>query len=232
MLRQAEEALRRGDGKTALQLADQVLEQDECNWEAWYIAMQCFQLIYPIDACDAANELECARYAIRFAPKEKKYRVRKQVYTFLMDKIIGVLQRSAEVLSDGRELLNEYQRMAYFDASAASQKTREMDAPVLAAVQRSFTYCQELFEAIPDSTIRRSAAMNAKAAEVAQQWQRTVSYLALRIGLYRCQMSRENVQDALRIYGRYLRAVKGKEVIMQRTVAFNTLQEPQLPYLE
>lgn len=232
MLRQAEEALRRGDGQSALRLADQALEQDEQNWEAWYIAMQCFQLIYPIEDCDAANELECARYAIRFAPKEKKYRVRKQVYTFLMDKIFGVLQRSAEVLADGRELLNEYQRQAYFDASAASQKAREMDAPVLSAVQHSFTYCQALFEAIPDSAIRRNAALNAKAAEVAQQWQKTVSCLAMRIGLYRCQMSRENVQDALRVYGRYLRAVRDKEAIMQRTVAFNTLQEPQLPYLE
>lgn len=232
MLRQAEEALRRGDGQTALRLADQALEQDEQNWEAWYIAMQCFQLIYPIEDCDAANELECARYAIRFAPKEKKYRVRKQVYTFLMDKILGVLQRSAEVLADGRELLNEYQRQAYFDASAASQKAREMDAPVLSAVQHSFTYCQALFEAIPDSAIRRNVALNAKAAEVAQQWQKTVSCLAMRIGLYRCQMSRENVQDALRVYGRYLRAVRDKEAIMQRTVAFNTLQEPQLPYLE
>lgn len=232
MLRQAEESLRRGDGQTALRLADQALEQDEQNWEAWYIAMQCFQLIYPIEDCDAANELECARYAIRFAPKEKKYRVRKQVYTFLMDKILGVLQRSAEVLADGRELLNEYQRQAYFDASAASQKAREMDAPVLSAVQHSFAYCQALFEAIPDSAIRRNAALNAKAAEVAQQWQKTVSCLAMRIGLYRCQMSRENVQDALRVYGRYLRAVRDKEAIMQRTVAFNTLQEPQLPYLE
>lgn len=232
MLRQAEEALRRGDGQSALRLADQALEQDEQNWEAWYIAMQCFQLIYPIEDCDAANELECARYAIRFAPKEKKYRVRKQVYTFLMDKILGVLQRSAEVLADGRELLNEYQRQAYFDASAASQKAREMDVPVLSAVQHSFTYCQALFEAIPDSAIRRNAALNAKAAEVAQQWQKTVSCLAMRIGLYRCQMSRENVQDALRVYGRYLRAVRDKEAIMQRTVAFNTLQEPQLPYLE
>lgn len=232
MLRQAEEALKKGDGQTALQLVDQVLEADECNWEAWYIAMQCFQMIYPADVCEASGELESARYAIRFAPKEKKYRVRKQVYLFLMERIIAVLKRSSEVLSDGRELLSEYQRLAYFDASGAPKKTREMDTPVLSAVQHSFVYCQALFEAIPDSAIRRNSALNDKAAEVAQHWQQAVNYLALRMGLYRYQLTRENVQDALRIYGRYLRAVKNKEQIMQKTVAFNTLQVPQMPYLQ
>lgn len=232
MLRQAEEALRRGDGHTALQLADQALEQDEGCWEAWYIAMQCFQLIYPIDNYDASNELECARCAIRCAPKERKYRVRKQVYQFLLDKIIDVLKRDAEVLADGRELLGSFQRAAYFDATGAPGKIRQEDAPVIEAVQRSFAYCMALFEAIPDGALRRSAALNAKAAAAADQWQKTVSFLALRMGLYRCQMSREQIREALKTYGRYLRAVKGREAIMAKTVAFNTIQEPQLPYLE
>lgn len=232
MLRQAEEALQKGDGQTALQLADQVLEKDETNWEAWYIAMQCFQFLHPAEKGDAQSELACARYAIRFAPKEKKYRVRKQVYTFLMDKIISVLHRCGDVLSDGRELLGEYQRLAYFDASGAPKKTREMDAKVLAAVKSSSTYCQTLFAAIPDSAISRNGQLNARAAEVAQQWQQMVSYLALRMGLYREQLTRAQIEEALAIYGRYLRAVRGKEQIMQKTVAFNTLQVPQMPFLQ
>ena len=232
MLQQAKEALRSGDGQTALSLADRVLEENEANWEAWYIAMQCFQLIYPIDAYDAANELECARCAIRSAPREQKYQVRKLVYTFLLDKVLAVLERDGQVLSDGRELLGFYQRTAYFDAAGAPAKTREKDEPVLSAVRRSFDYCLALFDMIPDSALRRSAALNRKAAAVADQWQKTVSLLALRLGLYRHELTREQVRGALRVYGRYLRAVKGKEAVMARTVAFNTLQEPQLDWLQ
>ena len=232
MLLQAKEALRNGDGQTALSLADRILDEDETNWEAWYVAMQCFQLIYPIDAYDAANELECARCAIRYAPREQKYRVRKLVHTFLLDKVLAVLERDGQVLSDGRELLGFYQRTAYFDATGAPAKTREKDEPVLAAVRRSFDYCLALFETIPDSALRRSAALNAKAAAVADQWQRTVSLLALRMGLYRHELTREQVQQALQVYGRYLRAVKNKEAIMAKTVAFNTLHEPQLNWLQ
>ena len=83
-LRHAKDALRQKDGKTALEIAYQILEQDETCCEAWFIAMQCFQLIVPIDEYNPENELTCARYAIRYAPKEKKYLMRKQVYLFLM----------------------------------------------------------------------------------------------------------------------------------------------------
>ena len=232
MLLEARKALQNGDGQTALSLADRMLEENEANWEAWYIAMQCFQLIYPIDAYDAANELECARCAIRYAPHEQKYQVRKLVYTFLLDKVAAVLERDGQVLSDARELLGFYQRTSYFDATGAPAKTREKDEPVLAAIHRSFAYCQALFEMIPDSAIRRSAALNQKAAAVADQWQKTIGYLALRMGLYRYELTREQVQKALQMYGRYLRTVKNKEKIMEKPVAFNTLQESQLDYLQ
>ena len=230
-LNQAQDALRRKDGKTALEIVDQVLEQDETCSQAWLIAMQCFQFIYPIEAYQAENELNCARYAIRYAPKEKKYKVRKQVYLFLMNKILDVLRRDADVLADGRSMLNFYQRTVYFDASGAAEKTRNEDKPVMSAVLNSFTFCHEIFNFIPDSAIRSNVELNRKAAEVAHQWQKTYSYVALRVGLYHCELPRKDIQEALRVYARYLRAVRGKEEIMKVTVPFNTVGEDQLAYL-
>lgn len=231
MLRQAQEALRRKDGKTALAIADQILEHDETCSQAWLIAMQCFQLIYPIEQYDAQNELNCARYAIRFASKEKKYGVRKRVYLFLMDKILDVLCRDADVLADARELLSFYQRTAYFDARGAAEKTRAHDKDVMDAVLRSFSYCAQLFDFIPDSAVRGNAQLNRKAAEIAQQWQKTYSLVAMRVGLYHCEMPAGDIREALRTYARYLRAVRDKEEIMKAPVPFNTIGEDQLSYL-
>lgn len=231
LLAKAKEALLRQDGQAALAWADKALEQDETCHEAWLIAMQSFQLFLPIDAYVPENEQNCARYAIRFAPKEQKSSVRRQVYTFLLCKVLEVLRRDAEVLSDGRELVGYYQRTVYFDASGAAEKARQHDQPVMQAVQKSFSYCEALFAAVPPSAIRRCRALNDMAAEIADQWQKTYSFYAMRMGMVRCQMTREGIQDGLKKYAFYLRAVRGAEEIMRKTVPFNTISEDQLAYL-
>ena len=232
LLIRASEALHQQDGKAALEWADKALEQDETRFEAWLIAMQSFQLFLPIDAYDSQNELNCARYAIRFAPKAEKSRVRRQVYTFLLGKVLEVLRRDAEVLSDGRELVSFYQRTAYFDASGASEKARLHDKPVMEAVEKSFAYCKALFAAVPASAIRRSRALNDQASAIAAQWQMTYSYYAMRMGMVSCTMTSEGIQDGLRVYAQFLSPVKGAEEIISKTVPFNTLGEDQLAYLQ
>lgn len=231
LLARAREALLRQDGRTALTLADQALEQDETCSEAWLIAMQSFQLFLPIDAYEPENELRCARYAIRFAPKAQKAAVRRQVYPFLLGKVLEVLRRDAQVLSDGRELVSFYQKTAYFDASGAAEKARLHDQPVIQAVQRSFAYCEALFAAVPPSAIRRSRRLNDMAAQIADQWQKTYSFYAMRMGMVRCEMTPEGIRDGLRQYALYLRAVRGAEEIIRRPVPFNTIGEDQPAYL-
>lgn len=231
LLAGAREALLRQDGKTALDLADKALEQDETCFEAWLIAMQSFQLFLPIDAYAPENELGCARYAIRFAPKEQKSRVRTQVYTFLLGKVLEVLRRDAQVLSDGRELVGFYQRTVYFDAGGAAEKARLHDQPVMQAVQKSFSYCEALFAAVPPSAIRRSRRLNDMAAGIADQWQQTYSFYAMRMGMVRYEMTREGIQDGLKKYAFYLRSVRSAEEIIRKTVPFNTTGEDQLAYL-
>lgn len=232
LLQQAQEALRRKEGKTAMELADQILDQDETCVTAWLIAMKSFQLILPIQAYQAENELECARYAIRFAGKEAKYAVRMEVYTFFMNKILTVLQRDEEVLADGRAIVSFYQRVSYFDATHAAQKTLEEDRPVTEAVRGTFDYCSQLFDFIPDSAIRKSAKLNKLAAEVARQWQRTYSRLEMRYELCHTRMTAEAVEYGLRRYGRYLRAVKGREELIRVPVSFNLDRLDQSAFLE
>lgn len=231
LIRQAEAALHAQDGKAALALADEMLARDETCCRAWLIALQSFQLFLPIEQYDPANEINCAKYAIRFAPREEKGAVRKQVYAFLLGKVIEVLARDAEVLSDGRELIGFYQRTVYFDASGAAEKTREHDRATFDAVNRSFAYCVALFESIPATAIRRSAPLNRKAEEAAAQWQKTYSYLALRIGLYHREMTPDAIRYGLRIYGRFLRDVRNAEAIIAKPVPFNTTGEDQTAYL-
>jgi hypothetical protein len=198
-----------------MELADQILAQDETCSEAWLIAMKCFQLLYPIEQYNAENELTCARYAIRFAPKERKYAVRKQVYSFLLTKVHEVLARDAEVLGDGRSILSFYQRTVYFDATHAGARTME-----------------ELFEAIPGSAIAKNAQLNAAAAEVAHQWQRTYSYLEMRYEMYHTTLSRSAVEDGLRQYARFLRNVKGRETLLATPVPFNIYRLDQTTFAE
>lgn len=230
LLQQAREALRRKDGKQALELANQVLDADEASAEAWLIAMKSFQLIYPIDQYDAQNELTCGRYAIRSAGKSEKYRVRKQVYLFYLTKIREVLERDAQVLADGKYILSFYQRTVYFDASGAAVRTMQQDAPVVEAVLRSFQYCTALFDAIPDSAIRRSALLNSRAEEVAVQWRRTYSYLEIRYEMYHSTLSKEMVENGLRQYARFLRAVKNREELAAAPVPFNLYRLDQNAY--
>lgn len=227
LLRRATAALHAQDGKTALSLANTILDQDETCWEAWLVAMQSFQLFLPIEQYQAENELQCAKYAIRFAPKEKKHAVRMQVYEFLMTKVTEVLRRDAEVLADGRELIGFYQRTVYFDASGAAEKTAQYDQPVYHAVVNSFDYCTALFDGIPGSAVRRSAKLNRLAADTACQWQKTYSCLAMRIGLYHREMPPEMIRHGLSVYARFLRDVRDAESIIARPVAFNTTQEKQ-----
>ena len=227
LLLKAQEALYRKNGRAALEYARQLLDQEETNSRAWLIAMQCFQLIYPIDQYDASNELTCAAYAIRFASKENKYQMRKTVYSFLMTKILDVLRRDAEVLSDGRDLIGFYQRTVYFDAAGAAEKTRLQDEPIMNAVTRSFAYCEALFDFIPDSFLRRNNALNDKAAEIARQWQTTYSYIAMRVGLYHLELTREQIHYGLNRYARYLRAVKNGEALMREIAPYNTTHEDQ-----
>ena len=232
LLRQADEALHAQDGRKALELTDAILAEDERCWQAWLIALRSFQLILPIDACDAQNELTCARWAVRFAPKEEKRRVKKQVWTFLYGRILDVLKRDAEVLADARELVGFYQRTVYYDATGAARKTLEHDQPVREAVLRTFDYCDALFDAVPDSEVRRGAMLNRQAAEIAEAWAHTYSCYAMRLGLCHCEMTREGIQEGLKRYARYLRCVRGREDIIRKTVAFNTLQEDQAVWLE
>lgn len=231
LVEKAREALYRQDGRQALEWADKALEQDERCYEAWLIAMQSFQLFLPIDSYDSSNEISCARYAIRFAPAQKKAQVRKQVYAFLLNKVLEVLERDAQVLSDGRELVSFYQRTSYFDASGAPDKARTHDAPLMQAAERSFGYCSALFDAVPPSAIRRSRVLETLAERIADQWQRTYSFYAMRMGLVRCQMTQEGVQAGLRQYAQYLRPVRHAEEILRKTVPFNTVGEDQLAYL-
>ena len=130
---------------------NQILETDEACVGAWLIAMKSFQLILPVDAYKSENELGCAEAAIHYAPKNSKYRVRKQVYLFLMTKILDVLRQDEKVLKEARGLLDWYQREQYFDAAGAPKKLIEKDKPVRDAVYASFEYCRELFEFIPGS---------------------------------------------------------------------------------
>jgi hypothetical protein len=232
LLHEAAAALQKKDGRRAMELADQILAQDETCSEAWLIAMKCFQLLYPIDQYNAENELTCARYAIRFAPKERKYAVRKQVYSFLLTKVHEVLARDAEVLGDGRSILSFYQRTVYFDATHAGARTMEEDRPVREAVERSFDYCKALFEAIPGSAIAKNAQLNAAAAEVAHQWQRTYSYLEMRYEMYHTTLSRSAVEDGLRQYARFLRNVKGRETLLATPVPFNIYRLDQTAFAE
>lgn len=159
LVEKARAALYRQDGRQALEWADKALEQDEGCSEAWLIAMQSFQLFLPIDSYDPQNEVRCARYAIRFAPANEKSRVRRQVYTFLLNKVLEVLERDAQILSDGRELVSFYQRISYFNASGAPDKAREHDAPLMQAAEKSFAFCSTLFTAVPPSAIKRSRTL-------------------------------------------------------------------------
>jgi hypothetical protein len=224
LLNEAAQALQKKDGQRAMQLVDQILAQDETNCEAWFIAMKTFQLLYPIEQYNATNELTCARYAIRFAPKENKYRMRKQVYQFLMNKICEVLKRDTEVLSDGRSILSYYQRIVYFDATHAPERTAAEDRPVVDAVLGSFPYCKELFDFIPGSFLEKNQQLNALAAEVAHQWQHTYSCLEMRYELYHSTLPREMVEEGLTQYARFLRNVKNREEIIAQPVSFNMVQ--------
>lgn len=232
LLRQAEEALRQKDGKMAMELADRILDQDETCVTAWLVAMKSFQLVLPIQAYKAENELECARYAIRFAKKEEKYGIRMQIYTFFMNKILAVLKRDEEVLADGRSIVSFYQRVFYFDATNATRRTLEEDRPVTEAVRGTFTYCSELFDFIPDSAIKRSARLNKLAAEVADQWQRTYSRLEMRYELCHTRMTTEGIEYGLRQYARYLQAVKTREELIKVPVTFNIDRLDQSAFLE
>lgn len=230
LLDQAARALEQKDGGSALRLAQQVLEQDENNTRAWLIAMKCFQLLYPIDQYDAENELTCARYAIRSASKAEKYSVRKQVYQFLLTKILEVLKRDEEVLADGRAAVSFYQRTVYFDAAHAAARTMENDKPVVDAVLRTFDYCRALFDFIPNSALVKSAALNRQAAAVAQQWRRTYSYLEIRYELYHTTLSRRAVEEGLRQYARFLRPVKNRDELLRMPVPFNLYRFDQTAY--
>lgn len=231
LVEKAKAALYRQDGRQALEWADKALEQDEGCSEAWLIAMQSFQLFLPIDSYDPQNEVRCARYAIRFAPADEKSRVRRQVYTFLLNKVLEVLERDAQILSDGRELVSFYQRISYFDASGAPDKAREHDAPLMQAAEKSFAFCSTLFTAVSPSAIKRSRALEKLAEQIAQQWQKTYSFFSMRMGLVRCEMTRESIQAGLKQYAQYLRPVRHAEEILRKTVPFNTVGEDQLAYL-
>ncbi|MBQ1493102.1 MAG: hypothetical protein IIZ39_14185, partial [Blautia sp.] len=153
-LEMARAALHHKEGEKALTLLNEILEEDESCSDAWFLAMQCFQLLYPLEELKAEDELACARYAIRYAPKEKKRQRQLSVYQFLLDKVKGVLKRDALLLADGKELLSFYQRETYFDAAGAPRKTFEKDKPLLEAVMHTLDYCEELFAFIPGSQIK------------------------------------------------------------------------------
>lgn len=232
LLEQAEAALRAGEGKRSMELADQILNQDETCVTAWLIAMKSFQLLLPIEAYEASNEIDCARYAIRFAGPGEKYRVRKQVYRFFLDKILAVLKQDEKVLADGRSVISFYQRTVYFDAKRAPERTRREDQPVVDAVLKSFAYCRELFEFIPDGAFKRNASWNRLAAEVARQWQRTCSYLEIRFEMYHMTLSREMVEEFLKQYVRFLRAVREREELIRVPLPFNIYRIDPVLFLE
>ena len=227
----AERALRAQDGRQALTCVQAALDQDERCARAWFIAMQCFQFLTPIEGYDPDYEIRCARYAIRYASKEEKTAMRRRVYLFLMQKILDVLNRDAQVLADGRELISFYQRVVYFDASGAAGKTEEKDRPVMQAVMNSFSYCEALFDVIPDSAIKRNAALNKKAAEVAHAWEMTFNYLSMRVNLYHKELAESEIRHGLARYARYLRSVRNREEILAKPVPFNTLQLDQIAFL-
>lgn len=232
LLSEAEDALRTGDGKRSMELADRVLDEDESCVTAWLIAMKSFQLFLPVEECQASNEIKCARFAIRFAAPKEKYRVRKQVYEFFLHKIVAVLKRDEQALADGREVVGFYQRLAYLDASRAPERTAEKDRPLVEAVLKSFAYCRELFDFIPDSALKRNAGWNRLAAEAAVQWQRTCSYLEIRFEMYHRTMSQEMAKDCVKQYARFLRAVKNREELIGKALPFNLYHLDAASYLE
>ncbi len=232
LLWEAEDALRTGDGKRSMELADRILYEDESCTTAWLIAMKSFQLLLSVENCQASNEIRCARYAIRFAAPGEKYGVRKQVYEFFLHKIAAVLKRDEQVLADGREAAGLYQRLAYLDASHAAERTAEQDRPLVEAVLKSFAYCRELFDFIPDSALRRNAGWNSLAAEAAGQWRRTCSFLEMRFEMYHRTMSREMAKDCVRQYARFLRTVRNREERIQEALPFNLYGLDAASYLE
>ncbi len=232
LLHQAEEALERRDGRLALELASRLVDQDETCAQAWLIAMKCFQLLYPIDLYDPNNELTCGRSAIAAAPPREKGPVRRQVYSFYLTKILEVLSRDAQVLADGREILGFYQRLSASDPAHAVRRAMERDNEVVAAVQRSFQYCHSLFDAIPPSALRRSAALNARVREVAVQWRKTYSYLELRFELYGCTMPPAMAEEGVRRYAHFLRTLPDREALLAAPLPFNLRSLDQLSYLE
>lgn len=232
LLPQARKALAARDGRQALELVNQILEEEESCVDAWLIAMKSFQLILPVDAYQSANELGCAEAAIHYAPKTRKYRVRKEVYLFLMTKILDVLRQDEKVLKDARGLLDWYQRVKYFDAAGAPKKLIEHDKPVRDAVKASYVYCQELFEFIPDSFLKRNKECNVKASEVAAQWARTWGYMEMRYELYGRHLTEDYVREGLTQYARFLRAVRNREEILTKEVTFNIYHMDQMPFLQ
>lgn len=232
LLWEAEDALRAGDGKRSMELADRVLEGDEACATAWLIAMKSFQLLLPVEACQASNETRCARYAIRFAAPGEKYGVKKQVYEFFLHRIVAVLKRDEQALADGRDVAGFYQRLAYLDASHAAERTAERDRALVEAVLKSFAYCRELFDFIPDRALRRNAGWNSLAAEAAVQWRWTCSYLEMRFEMYHRTMSRELSEDCVRQYARFLRAVKDRDERILAPLPFNLYGLAAASYLE
>ena len=231
LLCQAEEALLKKDGKRAMLLAGQVLDLDERCVTAWLIAMKSFQLLLPIEEYRASNEIDCAKYAIRFAGPREKYQVRQQVYRFFLNKIIEVLRRDEEVLADGRSVVSFYQRTVYFHASKAPELTMKEDRPVVEAVMSSFIYCRELFDFIPDSAVKKSAGLNHMAAQAAGQWQRTCGYLEMRFELYHRTLSQETVESCLKQYARFLRAVRNREELMKKAAPYHIYRLDQEAFI-
>ena len=232
LLKQAREALEAHEGQRALELVNQILEEDETCVDAWLIAMKSFQLILPVDAYKSENELGCAEAAIHYAPKNRKYRVRKEVYLFLMTKILDVLRQDEKVLREARSLLDWYQRVRYFDEEGAPKKLIEHDKPVRDAVKASYVYCREVFGFIPDSFLKKNMECNRKAAEVAAQWARTWGYMEMRYELYGRHLTEDYVKEGLAQYARFLRAVKNKEEILAKEVTFNIYHIDQLQFLQ
>lgn len=217
----AQEALTRGDGMRALTLASQVLAEDDACSRAWLVAMQCYQHLGSADTLDPDQEITCGRCAIQTASRAEKYAVSKQVYQFYLARILSILHRCAETLADGKAVVEFYQRTVYFDAAGASQRAMTQDAPTVRAVLRALDACVALFEAIPDSALRRSAALRANALAVAHQWRKTYAYLEMRFELYHSTLSREMVALGLAQYARFLRTLPEREALLASPIPFN-----------
>lgn len=230
-LKIAKEALELKDGNTSLKLSDEILAEDESCYEAWIIALKSFELILSIEQYKAQDDLQCAKYAVSFAPKECKNQVRKEVYLYLLNKINSVINKLADILANGTSIMGFYQKTAYFNAASAAKLTMEEDSQLIQSVKNAFSYCMDVFEGIPVSVFR-TRVFKEKCLLIANSHRKAMNYLLMRYQLYSRPFTLDEQQKALKDYAGYLKFVPtGKEILLS-SIPYNISNLDPLVYWE